>query len=696
MNTMRKLYIFLLFFSFTFGLHSQTIIKIEYFFDIDPGYGNGKMFVFDEAELVEIDTILPIDHLEDGFHVFYMRSQRNLNYWGPTLNYPFFKDRTIIPGERDITLLEYFIDVDPGYGNGIEIPYVDEETVNYTIPLNALSDGFHQVYFRALNIDDLWSQLLIKPFLKLNYTDTNVNIDLIEYYFDEDPGFGSGNPIDFIQADTINLSFEADLTDLNIGFHTISIRAMNENGNWSSIYHSSFLKEKTATNEIVKISKLEYFIDDDPGFGNGIDILLDSASYAILKEFSADLEGYESGDHVFYVRAQDENGNWSIVYTEEFEVCTTPEQANLPTGDDQLCINSENTEYSTNYFADTITYEWHLLPVEAGTISGTDTVATVDWNEEFTGIAQIFVNAINDCSIGLSSDTIEVTVFPYPVASAGQDTSICYGETINLVATGGTDYLWSTEETNDTISVSPEETTEYSVTVIENDCSDIAEVTVTVNPVYFIEEEETICEGESYDWQGNVYEEAGTFNAEYTSEFGCDSIYQLDLTIDPMPIAGFTYETNELEVSFTNASTNVSSYLWDFGDGNTETIENPVYNYASSGDYSVVLTSYSEFCDEATDTQMISVSTGINIIEFGNIGKIYPNPSNGLFYFEVNNHLNNDLFVQISNVNGQVVYSNYHITKSIEKIDLSSHTKGIYFIQVRSDKYSRTEKIIIE
>ena len=61
-----------------------------------------------------------------------------------------------------------------------------------------------------------------------------------------------------------------------------------------------------------------------------------------------------------------------------------------------------------------------------------------------------------------------------------------------------------------------------------------------------------------------------------------------------------------------------------------------------------------------------------------------------------NNHLNNVVLVKIFDLNGQVIYTNYQIAKSIEEIDLSNYAKGIYFIQVRSDKYSSTEKIILE
>ncbi len=63
---------------------------------------------------------------------------------------------------------------------------------------------------------------------------------------------------------------------------------------------------------------------------------------------------------------------------------------------------------------------------------------------------------------------------------------------------------------------------------------------VTVNEYicpnsYSFTENDTICEGETYVWQGNNYTEAGTYTAEYTTVTGCDSIYTLNLSVLALP-----------------------------------------------------------------------------------------------------------------------------------------------------------------
>ncbi len=59
----------------------------------------------------------------------------------------------------------------------------------------------------------------------------------------------------------------------------------------------------------------------------------------------------------------------------------------------------------------------------------------------------------------------------------------------------------------------------------------------------------------------------------------------------PKPVADFSFDVTDMVVSFTNASTDASTYLWDFGDGSTSTDENPTHTYADFGSYTVTLTS---------------------------------------------------------------------------------------------------------
>ncbi len=58
----------------------------------------------------------------------------------------------------------------------------------------------------------------------------------------------------------------------------------------------------------------------------------------------------------------------------------------------------------------------------------------------------------------------------------------------------------------------------------------------------------------------------------------------------PKPVAGFTASADVLTITFTNTSTGADSYSWDFGDGATSTLKDPVHTYASAGVYTVKMT----------------------------------------------------------------------------------------------------------
>lgn len=83
---------------------------------------------------------------------------------------------------------------------------------------------------------------------------------------------------------------------------------------------------------------------------------------------------------------------------------------------------------------------------------------------------------------------VTVTVDAPITASISAPTTICLGDNTQLVATGGTTYLWSpaTGLNNPNISnpiASPSVTTVYSVEITRGSCSDVTETTVTVVPL---------------------------------------------------------------------------------------------------------------------------------------------------------------------------------------------------------------------
>jgi PKD repeat protein len=70
------------------------------------------------------------------------------------------------------------------------------------------------------------------------------------------------------------------------------------------------------------------------------------------------------------------------------------------------------------------------------------------------------------------------------------------------------------------------------------------------------------------------------------------------------PLATYNYESNQLEITFSDLSTNTpSGWQWEFGDGNISNLQNPVHTYDEPGFYTICLTAESicgssQFCQE--------------------------------------------------------------------------------------------------
>lgn len=97
-------------------------------------------------------------------------------------------------------------------------------------------------------------------------------------------------------------------------------------------------------------------------------------------------------------------------------------------------------------------------------------------------------------------------------------------------------YQWSTGATTPDITVSPSQTTTYTVTVsASNGCADTVSHTVVVYSRDTLTFDQTACD--SYEWNGQTYTTSGDYTFTYPRLGGCDSVVILHLTVDHTPQA---------------------------------------------------------------------------------------------------------------------------------------------------------------
>ena len=131
-------------------------------------------------------------------------------------------------------------------------------------------------------------------------------------------------------------------------------------------------------------------------------------------------------------------------------------------------------------------------------------------------------------------DTLHLTIKPVPVVTvSSNNTQIVQHESTTLTASGATSYVWSNQATGATVTVTPMQTTTYSVVGTVDGCaSEPDSITVYVTPCTPAEGVFTVTACDRYVWYGTTYTES-TNTATHTIQRPgiCDSIVTLHLTI---------------------------------------------------------------------------------------------------------------------------------------------------------------------
>ena len=171
-----------------------------------------------------------------------------------------------------------------------------------------------------------------------------------------------------------------------------------------------------------------------------------------------------------------------------------PLQAVAPLGDTNLCMAGPSTAYTTlgGEFADS--YTWTITPANAGVVSGTGETATVTWDPEFVGLADVMVLSENECgSARQISDPIYVDVNSLPEIIPWVSDTLAYLDapvSFNADVFSGAEpysYHWDFmrpdwySHTADTTIVPDDPYHEYVLTVVDsNNCVMTTKVAVKI------------------------------------------------------------------------------------------------------------------------------------------------------------------------------------------------------------------------
>ena len=299
----------LLLFSITQVARTQTvkILKAEYFWDADPGVGLGTNIPFTASDTINISPNITTTSAGFGYHTVYVRTLKDslgFQTWGLTDS-----KKVYIGNTQNVQL---FWDTDPGTAAATIITTNLNDSINITpsiaAPLNA---GWHILYTRRV-FQNANGTIVPTSLAEPSKLVLVAAPERIEYFWDTDPGVGNGiilnGPGNTI--DSINLNYIIPTTGLATGFHKLYIRR-NGGGTFSSITDVRDVK-------ILGLTGGEYFIDIDPGVGNGKPFTL-GTPVALPTETGDTINAnwnwiagcYAPGPHNMYIRMKD-GGVWSL------------------------------------------------------------------------------------------------------------------------------------------------------------------------------------------------------------------------------------------------------------------------------------------------------------------------------------------------------------------------------------------------
>lgn len=219
-------------------------------------------------------------------------------------------------------------------------------------------------------------------------------------------------------------------------------------------------------------------------------------------------------------------------------------------------------------------------------------------------------------------------------------------------------------------------------------------VRLETTPVYYILDSVEICQGESFSFNGQILNSSGLYNAVFQSVLGCDSIVQLPLVVHPLP-------TINLQ-AFNPASVSTEGNILPFppaspeggvfsGAGTTSYGFDPTLTVP--GDYWI----FYAYTDTITgcsniDSTLIHVYDPVGIEEAEHdVIDLFPNPASGYFYLTGKNIRK----ITIISLTGSIVRIIENNNSSPVRINLSDQPKGVYLVQISSNRFNLIKSLIL-
>ncbi|MBZ0205856.1 MAG: T9SS type A sorting domain-containing protein [Flavobacteriales bacterium] len=146
-----------------------------------------------------------------------------------------------------------------------------------------------------------------------------------EYWINQDLGIGANIPFTLSSTpDVSDLDLPISLAGYGAGMHTIGIRTLDADGHWSLTNFSKALAIEVPPALPSDLTETEYFLNQDPGFGNGPTAWTGNTTDTLGATFNPDLSAATEGINTLFIRSRTSDGVWGLT-NHRAVVVITPE-----------------------------------------------------------------------------------------------------------------------------------------------------------------------------------------------------------------------------------------------------------------------------------------------------------------------------------------------------------------------------------
>lgn len=152
--------------------------------------------------------------------------------------------------------------------------------------------------------------------------------------------------------------------------------------------------------------------------------------------------------------------------------------------------------------------------------------------------------------------------------------------------------------------------------------------------------------------------------------------------VDDEPVAGFEYDQVGNTIYCNDTSVNAYRFFWDFGDGATDTVQNPEHEYTFSGTYTITQKVSTDCAsDIATDTVPVTISGEYEKYSKTDIS-IFPGYATGTY--KVLSPSSPISQINIYGLNGEILHCEEKLEVNEYMLDINNLPSGLYVLVVKT------------